>query len=121
MSRPREFDKEQVLDQAMMVFLERGYEATSVRDLIKAMDISSSSMYEVFGDKRGIFLEVLTRYCALERAGIAQMAAEAESPRELIEMMFTRVGVEMQGVQRSLTFSTMVEFGTRDPDVNARL
>lgn len=120
MSRPREFDKDQVLDQAMMVFWERGYEATSVRDLIKAMNISSSSMYEVFGDKRSIFLQVLTRYCALEQARISEMAAQATSPREFVEMLFANVN-QMQGAQISLALSAMVEFGTRDPDVNARL
>lgn len=120
MARVREFDKDQVLDQAMLVFLEHGYEATSVRDLIKATNISSSSMYEVFGDKRGIFLQVLERYCAFEQARVVEMAAQAGSPREFIEMLFANVS-GARGAQVSLALSTMVEFGTRDADVNARL
>jgi TetR/AcrR family transcriptional repressor of nem operon len=65
MARQREFNKEEVLEQAMMVFWVQGYEATSVRDLQAATGISSSSMYEAFGDKRRLFLATLARYCAL--------------------------------------------------------
>ena len=62
MARPKQYDREQVLDQAMRVFWARGYEATSISDLVEALGINRFSLYESFGDKRGLFLAALERY-----------------------------------------------------------
>src|SRR5690554_1038604 len=101
MARPREFDKDEVIERAMLLFWEQGYEATSIRDLKKAMGISSSSMYEVFGDKRGIFLLALARFCELERGRIAQMAADAPTPQHFIEQLFATIEVITQPTPRA--------------------
>ena len=97
----------------MLLFWRQGYEATSIRDLIGAMGISSSSMYEVFGDKRGIFLAALARYCEIERESIAQMAAGAPTPYQFIENLFasveTVVHTDSGTHNGSLVFNTMVE------------
>lgn len=61
-ARDAEFDREQALKQAMLVFWEKGYEATSIPDLLNAMGISRSSLYNTFGDKRALFLEALKFY-----------------------------------------------------------
>lgn len=124
MARPREFDKDDVLERAMHLFAERGYEATSIRDLKQAMGISSSSMYEAFGDKRGVFLAVLARYCELEREYITQMASAAPTPQDFIRSLFASVDDVVQSespARASLAFNTMVEFGTRDADVTELL
>ena len=68
MARHKEFDKEAVLEQAMLLFWRQGYEATSIRDLIEVTGISSSSLYESFGDKRAIYLAALRRDSKLEQA-----------------------------------------------------
>ncbi|MDI3408677.1 TetR/AcrR family transcriptional regulator [Streptomyces cavernicola] len=60
--RPRSFDREEALRQAIWTFWERGYEATSVSDLTRAMGIGPPSLYAAFGDKRTLFEEVLTEY-----------------------------------------------------------
>jgi TetR/AcrR family transcriptional regulator, transcriptional repressor for nem operon len=124
MARPREFDKDKVIEQAMMLFWAQGYEATSVRDLQKATGISSSSMYEVFGDKRNIFLVALARFCELERARIMQMASDIPSPQMFIEELFASLEVLAQPnsrAQGSMAFNAMVEFGTLDADVTRLL
>lgn len=63
MARPKEFIPEEALDKAMEVFWRRGYEATSIEDLVTAMDINRGSLYETFGDKHTLFLSCLDRYC----------------------------------------------------------
>jgi len=60
--RPREFDREVVLDRAMRLFWSRGYESTSVSDLTEAMGVTAPTLYSAFGDKKGLFLESVERY-----------------------------------------------------------
>ena len=60
--RPRGFDRDDVLDRAMRLFWERGYEATSVSELTEAMGITPPTLYSFFGDKKQLFLEAVNRY-----------------------------------------------------------
>lgn len=62
MARPREFDREQVLERAMQVFWSKGYGATSMHDLTAAMGLSKSSLYDTFGSKHDLFLETIEYY-----------------------------------------------------------
>src|SRR5258705_9315353 len=55
MARPREFDRDEVLERAMSVFWSKGFTATSTSDLVEAMQIGRQSMYGSFGDKRSRF------------------------------------------------------------------
>jgi TetR/AcrR family transcriptional repressor of nem operon len=64
MSRPREFDEGAVLDAAMRCFWQRGYQATSVRELAESMNVSGASLYNAFGDKRSLFRRALAHYVA---------------------------------------------------------
>ncbi|WP_166999430.1 TetR/AcrR family transcriptional regulator [Paramicrobacterium fandaimingii] len=60
--RPRGFDAEAVLERAMRVFWEQGYEGASLSDLTAAMGITRTSMYAAFGNKEELFLKALQRY-----------------------------------------------------------
>jgi AcrR family transcriptional regulator len=60
--RPREFDQDQALDNAMRVFWQNGYEGTSLTALTMAMQINRPSLYGTFGDKEKLFFQVLDRY-----------------------------------------------------------
>lgn len=62
MSRPREFDPDDALSKAMMVFWKKGYFDTSVDDLVAATGVSRYGLYSVFGNKQGLFLAVLDYY-----------------------------------------------------------
>ncbi|WP_229803708.1 TetR/AcrR family transcriptional regulator [Planobispora rosea] len=60
--RPRSFDRDAALAAATRLFWERGYEATSVGELTEAMGIRPGSLYAAFGDKAGLFREVVHAY-----------------------------------------------------------
>jgi AcrR family transcriptional regulator len=62
--RPRSFDREEALEQAMEVFWNKGFEGASISDLTAAMGINPPSLYAAFGDKEKLFLEALDRYNA---------------------------------------------------------
>lgn len=88
--RPRSFDRETALEKALLAFWEHGYEATSVSDLTRVMDIGAPSLYSAFGDKRSLFEEVVrvygTRYGSFtERALIEEPTARAAVERTLRE------------------------------------
>ncbi|SEQ92846.1 transcriptional regulator, TetR family [Lentzea xinjiangensis] len=60
--RPRSFDTDEALHQAMLVFWKQGYEGASLTDLTGAMGITKTSMYAAFGNKEQLFRKALERY-----------------------------------------------------------
>src|SRR5262245_43867420 len=78
--RPRAFDREQALENAMQVFWRQGYEATSLTDLTTAMGINPPSLYAAFGDKERLFLEAVDRYETCHRGSAADGRAFGEEP-----------------------------------------
>jgi AcrR family transcriptional regulator len=81
MGRPRAFDRDKALDQALHVFWEKGYEGTSIADLTGAMRINPPSLYAAFGNKEALFREALDRYENL-RDRIMEQAFAAPTARE---------------------------------------
>jgi TetR/AcrR family transcriptional repressor of nem operon len=78
MPRPREFDPDTVLNQAMLRFWERGYRATSVEDLVKATGVNPGSLYGAFpGGKHTLFMKSLERY---SRLVVPQKLGELDEP-----------------------------------------
>lgn len=82
MARPKEFERKEALAQAMKVFWLKGYDGTSIPDLIEAMAISRSSLYDTFGDKRQLFCETIEYYAAMVRQRRREILASAPSLRQ---------------------------------------
>ena len=83
MGRPRAFDMEQALDQALHVFWEKGYAGTSITELTEAMGINPPSLYAAFGNKEKLFKKALDRYEDL-RDQILEEAFSAPTAREAV-------------------------------------
>ena len=62
MARTKIFDEDLVLNKAMNLFWERGYNATSAQDLVDGLGISRSSLYDTYGDKHSLFVKALKQY-----------------------------------------------------------
>ena len=62
MARLEEFDRSKVLHDATLIFWHQGYQATGIKDLELATGLSRSSLYNSFGSKELLFLEVLNFY-----------------------------------------------------------
>jgi len=96
MARPREFDEERVLELAVEQFWERGYEATSIRDLAQAMGLTTASVYNAFGDKRAVYRRALDFY--VERSfGDRVGRFESKPPLLAIKAFFDEI------IERSLS------------------
>lgn len=88
MGRPREFDTTEALDKATQVFWIKGYEATSLNDLIQAMGISKSSFYETYGSKQSLFLSSIDHYATTALKDMV-LTLESDIPgREAIAQVF---------------------------------
>ena len=90
MARPREFDEGAVLDAAVLCFWSRGYEATSVRDLVEKTGITAASLYNAFGDKRAIYKKALDHYVEGSVADRIRHC-EALAPRDAIGAFFEEI------------------------------
>lgn len=78
--RPREFDVEEVLESAMQAFWAKGYEATSLADLMRATGLHKGSIYQAFGDKHSLFLQSLNRYLEEMRKQEREVLRNAPTP-----------------------------------------
>ena len=87
--RPRSFDMDKVLDRALQVFWQKGYEGASLSDLTKAMGINRPSLYAAFGHKQALFLKVLDRY-QKGPAGYVSEALQEPTARAVMERIFRK-------------------------------
>lgn len=91
MGRLKAFDETRALDAAVDCFWSRGYEATSIRDLADAMRIGGASLYNAYGDKRGLFVRSLQRYAERSmRERIARLEANHQ-PKEAIRAFLAEI------------------------------
>ena len=62
MGRKKTYERDDITGRAMRLFWERGYHATSTRDLTEAMGVNPGALYAEFGSKEGLYLEAIKRY-----------------------------------------------------------
>ncbi|TFV49078.1 TetR/AcrR family transcriptional regulator [Bradyrhizobium niftali] len=86
MGRPREFDADVALDQAMEVFWRHGYEGATIAQLTEAMGINPPSLYACFGNKEGLLKAALDRYTKLRDVWMDEVVA-APTARDVAERM----------------------------------
>jgi len=91
MARPREFDEAIVLDAAIQCFWSKGFEATSMRDLIDCMGITGASLYNAFGDKRALYGRALAHYLESSFGERVTRLEGTHPPRQAIEVFFAEI------------------------------
>lgn len=84
----KNFDVDETLDKAMRRFWSHGYEATSIQDLVRHMQINRGSLYDTFGDKRSLFISALRRYDEQWRQARLNTFGQSHTPLEAIRQLF---------------------------------
>jgi AcrR family transcriptional regulator len=86
MGRHREFDEETVLDAALEVFWDKGFEGTSFEDLTRATRVARPGLYSAFGNKEALFRKALDRY-EDRHMRFMSAALEASTSREVVRII----------------------------------
>jgi TetR/AcrR family transcriptional regulator, transcriptional repressor for nem operon len=123
-ARTKEFEPEKALDSAMDLFWRRGYEATSVHDLLVEMGIGRGSMYGTFGDKRALFLAALDRFEETRVSKANEILEGSTSAVQGIRRLFetTIEGLVAYEPRRGcLLANTAVELAPHDEEVAGRI
>ena len=118
--RPREFDREKALEDAMRAFWAEGYERTGLPELQAAMGIGRQSLYNAFGDKRALFLEALDHYGTTQFRWLHERLAAAGSGLGNVRAVLAAWidAVTAPDFRGCLVCNSTVEFG-RDAEVTA--
>jgi TetR/AcrR family transcriptional regulator, transcriptional repressor for nem operon len=118
-ARPREFLLEEVLDKAVETFWSKGYEATSIQDLVESMGLNRGSLYAAFGDKQRLFLAVLDRYRQVVVKKLLDILSSNASGKEAIRQFFLAVVEHIMTAGPlcgCLVTNSAIERGLSDPD-----
>ncbi len=89
--RPRKFDADVALDSAVDLFWDRGYRATTTRDLERALGITQSSLYNAFGSKQALLLRAVDRYEARIEEELFGVLDQHEDGYEALQSFFTEL------------------------------
>lgn len=85
MARPQEFNKEKVIEASMRLFWRQGYNVTNMTQLLNCTQLSRSSLYSSFGDKRQLFIESISLY-AQKLAPMLDIISKSLTPAEAIHL-----------------------------------
>ena len=123
MARPKEFERDVVLDRAMRVFWSRGYQATSIQHLVARMGIQRGSLYDTFGDKRALFFAAIDRYDRTVSAKLLATLGDG-SGKEAIRRFFrlkVKLSLEPGRPRGCLVTNSAAELASRDRGTATRV
>jgi AcrR family transcriptional regulator len=99
--RPRTFDREEALKKAMLVFWEKGFEGTTMADLIAAIGMKAPSVYAAFGNKDALFREAVELYKGRVEQGPLKALSESTSILDALESSLSESVKMLSGPEAS--------------------
>ena len=122
MPRKKEFDEDELLEKAVNLFWQKGYNATSAQDLVDELGINRSSLYNAYTDKRTLFKMSLTHYQLKQTNAMIAMLARAENAKKALKQIFSRLiqeSVEDSTLKGCFMVNTAVELASIDEEIGA--
>lgn len=114
------FDIDEATDRATEVFWKKGYEATSMADLVDAMGINKGSLYNAFGSKKALFERALARYDQKNRQVLVAQLRQIPNARHAIAALFDAMIDEARADPRNLgcfVVNTAQDLPNQTPEV----
>ncbi|GCE29992.1 putative HTH-type transcriptional regulator YezE [Dictyobacter alpinus] len=124
MARPKEFNRDQVLEKAMGLFWEKGYDGSSVEDLVQCTGIGRGSLYDTFGDKHALYLAALDRYMSASSGPLTALQRYEGPFRDALRDFFEgRIEEAFSGPTRHGCFmvNAGIELAPHDSEVAAKV
>ncbi|MBH5338711.1 TetR/AcrR family transcriptional regulator [Streptomyces pactum] len=125
MARTKEFDPDAALQAALELFWRRGYEATSMADLVEHLGIGRASIYATFGSKHRLYLAALDHYIG---SGGPRLLAELSRPgpalpgvRAVVRRFAAEATTEEDRLMGCFVTNTAAELAPRDPAAARRV
>ncbi len=121
MGRSKEFEENVVLEKAMELFWQQGYEKTSLNDLVEHMGIHRRSLYDTFGDKHTLFLKVIDYFGEFIKARLKFELSHAKTAKQAIECIFDlMIEASEDRAMGCLFVNSATELASRDKAVEAK-
>ncbi|HLG41352.1 MAG TPA: TetR/AcrR family transcriptional regulator [Chitinophagaceae bacterium] len=122
MPKTKQFDEIVVLDKARDVFWKKGYNGTSIDDLVQATGLSRSSIYDSFGDKHGLYIKALKQYQQSQRQMMLEgMPANLTAKKKITWLFQNNIAESLGDRQRKGCFilNTTTELANVDSSLNS--
>lgn len=120
MARPFEFDKAEKLNKAMLLFWDKGYFNTSFQDIVAHLELSRSSIYNSFMDKRTLFIESLQYYINNESKSLVENLSKLPPEQNSIKIILEQViltSLSDKNPKGCLVVNSAIEFSNHDKEI----
>jgi len=87
----KQFNQDEALQNALNIFWAKGFEATSMQELVSAMGVNRASMYQTYGNKNALYSAAVDRYIASSLLHIKESLEAAKSPLGGLQQLFTHL------------------------------
>lgn len=121
MPRPKEFDYDDKLTIARDLFWKKGYNATTLNDLVDSMKINRSSLYLTYGNKHDLFVKSLMQYIQMKDEQYSAAANKSEKPLEAIASIIRTVSEYAWQESNCLSTNSIYELALSDKKVSKLL
>ena len=121
MARTKDFDENEVLAKAIQLFWYKGYNGTSMQDLVDGLGISRSSLYDTYTDKQTLFVKSLESYQASASGKMQEIISNSGSAKDTVKKLLEFVTNELLGDKQQkgcFIVNAEVEVAPHDAEVN---
>lgn len=87
MARTKDFDEDEILNKAVCLFWHKGYNATSMQDLVDTLGISRSSLYDTYVDKHTLYIKALEFYQNSASGNLCSIVTHTRSAKDAIQQL----------------------------------
>lgn len=121
MARTKDFDEKEVLQKAVYLFWDRGFNGTSIQDLVEGLGISRSSLYDTFGGKYQLYLKALESYKNTYASHLCTLTLEPPSARAAVAQVLALVTNDLLNDEQHrgcFMVNAAIELANHDNEVN---